>query len=840
VDYGHGPASISIEGDVSRGHQYVPRARHMLANLLARMRVGGLMQGMDHWVLDEADGSYAYAIVAGSVRKVVIVVGAVESDRGGGVRAVEAQVPDFFSGVVIGGTIPGETPRPPEVLRMSSFWPTAACAELHDLAGGVQQSARLAVEPYSAFDELRNQSTISPVRYTQYVKLKPTMYSGLMRNVVQFLMGFGRQTVDSVYDKAKPRIPTSTADQPPTKYQKDVQTNGLQIRFDWRWFRTHGITRATDGTLWLVEIGNGRGVLAFRLPMNPVTKDPRFREKLDRLGDDAGLYALDHLGGWPTGESMPTSAVASWKRAGLVLELAPSADLTPFYSNGPYTSQLGWAFSPDGREAHNTCNGWDGDMQNSQHFAVSITIGAFREVDPPRRAASLKQRFRSLVDKDGYRDRYPAVMAKIDRMGDSDCDSYLARDDPADALFDALDLLELDPCASGGAHLSLVSRSPLYYPGKYQRMIKFPHPELGYLLSHDMRSSGPVSDTRCDATMHVFFAQGQLRYVKYFRDPRPGPENVHTDDFEDCMYVGTWHSHDETGPRAISPQMYSNDFDERQEMAGSTRDTVRTSVDLGYWRVSVQDDLTYPPRAWLFREKRFMYTFQTKVVNGTAQTAAVTVPFYDRCAYYFTSVVSSTSTQEFGGAGFQYLADPWFCETWRNFGGWTHNSEHPDKCCICVDRTVRSPAPRYDPGGYNGGGGACADFSDNGPWCFVCDDADHMVYGIPPPPLPEFPSTFKGPDYHRITHLVNDSEFSPLLIEDAHFNSLNYERYWFIPSPDPDSFITQYLDVTHNAFGEGNALKYYFQPNEGPIKTLGGPFPPSYDGENITFIGVVP
>lgn len=848
MDYGLGPADIAIEGDVTRGHQYVPRARHMLSNLLERMRVGGLQQGIDHWVLDSDDGSYAYAIVAGSVRKVVIVVGPVESDEYGGVRGMYAQVPDFLSGVVIGGTIPKQAPPPPDVVKMSSFWPTPSCANLHNLLSSVQDIARLTVEPHQMFGELNNPFEQSPVKFSQYVRLKPTMYSGKMRAVVQFLMGFGRQLRTSIYDQAKPRIPQP--EPPPTRpgnedahltaYERDVKNNGLQIRYDWRWFRTHGITRGSDGTLWLVEIGSARGVVAFRLPMNPFTKDQRFREKLENLGDGAGLYVLDELGGWPTGEPMPSAAIDSWKRAGLVLDLASADDLQPFYSNGPYSSQLGWAFSMDGREAHNTCNGWDGDMQNSQHFAINLTIGAFHDVDPPLRSGALKAKFRGLVGQDGFRDRYPAVIAKIDRMENRDCDSFLHRTDPIDVLFNELDQLQLDPCASGDAHISLVSKSPLYDPAKYQRMIKFPHPELGYLLSHDMRSSGPVPETRCDATMHVFWAQGKLKYVKYFRDMRQSdPE--HTDDYEDCMYVGTWHSHDDIGPRSVAPQMYSDDFDDRIELAGGTRDVVTVGVDLGYCQIAAQDDITYPTRSWIFRVKRFESSIETKVVNGRTQTSAVTVPFYDRCAYYYTSVLSSENTQRSKVWRLDTLTDPWFCETWRNFGGWTSgHAEHPDHCCICQVRTVRSPAPRYNPRGYSGGAGDCADLTDSGPWCFLCDNADAMFYFIPPPPLPPFESETTQSDYHRITRLVNDTDFSPLMIEDAHFDSSHYQRWWFIPSPDPETNIWQYIDVTHNAFGEGEAMKYYFQPNEGPIKTIGGPFPPGYNGENITFIGVVP
>lgn len=213
MDYGIGPSDITIEGDFERGQQYVPRARHLLTNLLTRMRVGGLQQGMDHWALDSKDGSYCYAIVAGSVRKAVIVVGAVSSDAGGGVRSYLAQIPDFLSGAVVGGTIPKV--NPPAVERMTSFWPTQACADLHDMNPATQPSIRLAVEPYGPFADDLGYKGEAPLKYSQYVRLKPTMYSGLMRNVVQFLMGFGKQSSPSIYDKAKPKIHDPNPPVPP-------------------------------------------------------------------------------------------------------------------------------------------------------------------------------------------------------------------------------------------------------------------------------------------------------------------------------------------------------------------------------------------------------------------------------------------------------------------------------------------------------------------------------------------------------------------------------------------------------------------------------------------------
>lgn len=830
MDYDLGAANVAMEGDIERAQAYVPRAKQVLRNLLVRMKIGGLEVGMDHWVL--ADDAYCYAIVAGSVRKAVIVVGDVRSTDGVIEHGIAVQTPDFVSGVAIGGTIQvGQDNQK----RMSTFWPTALTETLHDLHGQAP-NARLAVEPFSAFSQELGFNGDAPVKYSQYVKLKPTMYSGMMRKVVQFLMGFGKQLSRSIYDTAPPKIKAGVV-AAPSKYEKDVRANGVQIRFDWRWFRTHGIVEAADGRLWLVEIGSTRGVIARPLPEHAVTRDPKFREKLEGLGDQAGLDALDLFGAWPTGEAFPGAAIESWIRAGVVVRLASQDDMQPFYSKSQYSSAMGWAFNEQGSEAHNTCNDIQNELQYSSHYAISLSVGSIVEVEPPNGAASLKNRFADLAQAEGFKDRFPAVMAKIDRLSQSQCNSYRFQTGPIDWLFDDLDALVLAPVAIGSANLSLVSRSPIYYPGTHQKMIKFPHPELGYLVSHDMRLAGPGGEPpgRCNATMHVFFAGNELKYVKYHRDIRPRPTVENTDDFEDCMYVGSWSSHEESSARVIPDMMYTSDFDDREEIPNSqTRDTRIHGRDMGYVRVYFSDNPFNLTQAFMNREKAFLREVNIVVVNGHFLSAVVTVPFNDRCAYYYSSVKGFSSRSTINVSSYVSLLDPWYCESWRNFGGWTSgHAVHPDDCCVCVARTVRSPAPRYAPS-------ACADFADSGQWCFTCDNIETMTYSITLPPPVVAPGTSEGSTGHRVTHLVNATEHSPLLIEEVDKTGLNYERYWFIPSPDPDSGLTQYLDVTHNAMGIGDAMRYYKEPNEGPILKIGGPFPPSLGDQNITFIGVVP
>ena len=840
-------SSISIEGDQAAGQIYVPRAQKLLRRLLERTQLGGVHVASDFVRLDDA--AYCYAIVANSVAKAVIVVEASRTQPQARLPLNEVpQVPDFYSGATLGGTIPVPPVTTPTTPRqLYSFWPTPDCARLFKLADGVQPSAKLVVEPADDFaGELSAPDNYFGGAFSQYVKLKPTMYSGLMRHVVQLLMGFGRQTGKSVYDAADPKIGTirGRTTKQATAYQTKVQSNGLQILYDWRWYRTHGVIAGEDGRLWLVEIGSTRGAIAMPLPMNPTSQLEAFREKLDTMGDTAGAYAVDALGGFPTGESFPADNLDSWIRAGRVVQLATRDQMDAFYQHGAFSSVLGWAFNEGGTEAHNTCVSYDDDgFQTAYHFAMPITIGKITPPDPDAGAGELKAKFASFQsDK-----RYTALMWKIDRLSRTQVREFTERGGALSFIWEDLDALVLAPQANGSGNLSVQEQGRLYKKGRLaQYDLKFPSPELGYLVSWDMQPGLPNATFhgRCDTTVHVFFVGNELKYVRFFSDLQTMPWNKSENDSDGCEVMGVFTYTTESGTKALPTMVYSNDYDDRDELTSNRSIRVLTGIDMGYSSVTAADDITFPPNAHLSRSKRFRVCTDTQSWSGEGLSSVMVVPFYDRSAYYYARLNSTQTYSRSKSCSYKQVSDPWSCSTWRNFPGytgdyvgdigqgyWKRLAQHPSGCGPVTARTVRAPGASY-------GGGNCADFADQGPWCFTCDNADAMLYNIPAPPPPASSNTTENGKYTVTSYLVNDSGLTPLRIAEKAKTGLNYMNPWFIMSPDPDTFITQYAEETCNAFGDSSVMRYYDEPNGG-VLTRGGPQPPGLDNNNTTFIGVV-
>lgn len=839
-----GIAGIAIEGDQLAGQQYVPRAKSLLRHLTERVELGGIQTASDFVRLD--DNAYVYGSVAMGIRRAVIVVDTPEqAPAKKPQRLVVPDVPDFYSGAVLNGYLPAPpVTTPPTPLTLQTFWPTTACARLFGLVQNPQNVTKLTVKPFASFGELAAPENSTRV-YSQYTKLKPTMYSGRMRQVVQLLMGYGRQAKESIYDKAEPKVgatPRERARKALSQYQSEVAANGLQIRYDWRFQRTHGITTAADGRLWLVEIGLTRGILAMPLDYHPVSQLPAFRDKLVQMGDEAGLFALDELGGFPTGETLPVSAIDSWVRAGRVLRLATYEQMAPFYNKGAFSSALGWAFSLTGNEAHNTCVTHDDDgFQTAYHYACRLLIGAMRTTTKPANGPALKARFSAQASDE----RYPAVMWKIDHLTDEQVGSWIRQQEPAAFLFDQLDAFQNTILASGSGGLYEQERGRLYKKGKEaQYDLKFPSPELGYLVSWDMQSEQAFHG-RCDTTVHVFFAGDQLKYVKFFNDQSTIPWSNNQDDSDGCELIGVFTRTTEAGIMALPTMVYSNDFDDRDEFPTARTVTITTGVSLGYSSITAVDDIVYPPAAHISRTKRFKVDIHTETTQGEGRSSAMVVPFYDRCAYYYAVAKSHSVHTVSTGSAYRYQADPWSAFTWRNFPGYTGNyagdinnghwvrlDQHPDGCGPVTARTVRAPGAVYD------GGGLCDDFADSGPWIGTCDNADARLYQIPEPPLPESTYVDNSRDVAITAYLVNDSSFSPSMSQNVVKDPGSAAYPWFTMSPDPESLATQYIDVCHNAFGPSNVMRYFDAPN-GNVLVRGGPVPPGLAGTNTTFIGAV-
>lgn len=846
----YGPVRLVTSGSAERVQAHVPRALKLLRQVQERARLGGLKVLQSQWALD--DDSYCYAIVAGGMATVHVVAGYPGTDEPEAVTPVA--VPDFVSGAVRNGHIVdvAATSGAPASKTLATFHPTQACAEAFDLAHGYQNLPRLAVEPFVAFSELRNQSQSGKPEFSQYTRLKPTMYSGTMRKVVQAVMGFGRQRREgkrevSLYDAY--RASASEAVAVPGKYAKDVAKDGLQVRYDWRFSRTHGVTRASDGRWWLVEISITQGVIAMPLPLHEATTTARFRDWIearrlprDRQHEHANdaevLTMLDEFGGFPTGEAFPVgSDMDAWVRAGRVVRLAAKEEVAEFYGHSPYSSAMGWAFNARGDETHNTAwtIGDDGFMRGV-HYAVTLQIGTTNKVKQADGVDALLARLERLRGKD--MPGFEAVMWKCRRVSAATVD--LALRAPTDeAAFSRVDLATATPLATGAAAVRRLGAGYLYNPAKVGNLIKFPEPEIGLLVSVDMRVADSPTQIgpRCDTTIHVFFDGDEFNWVRYCRDPRPAAERQE-DSTEECMFVGSWATVNWWGGPSIPAALYSNDFDDRTEPEGMDS-TTTVGRDLGYSMTAVSDDPTRPYLGEAFRVRRFLRRTTSVAMPGERVETGVCVPFGDREAYYY-AVWRHRAELRSEIHSFAGLRDPWTCMTWRNYPGytgrwagdiltghWVQLAMHPDNCGRVTARTVMSPSPEYKP--YQ-----CSDYADKGPWCFVCDDMDRAVFTVPEPPVPP-PKTEMVEVRDGAVWLRSTADFGPIktkVLSDG-------MGEWSLHSPlsDPTTSSDQYIEETHNVIGDASAMRFDKDINSGSA-FLGAARWADVKGP-LTFIGVL-
>lgn len=351
--------SIAIEGDQALGLSYLPEAQQLLSKLRMQMAPGGIATARAY--MDLPDGAYAYAISAMGIEAIRIVATSGASDQ---VVDAPQREPDFVSGVALKGKITQDVTGQFKVFQ--SFLPTNASALLHKLTPAVPQPIKRLVV------YLRDALNTSGKTVPQLPTLKPTLYSGSMKEIVQLLLGFGRQNRKSIYEIDKSSVATESV--APTEYEREVIANGLQVSYDYRFYRTHGVTWDTTGKPWLIEISQRNGVLIMPLPVHINTTLPKFRLKLEALGDQDGLRVLDRFGGFPTGKSFPDNADSA-VAAGTIFRLITVDQLQDFYRHTAYSSTMGWAFDAFGGEAHNTAFRYgDNGVQRGVHYCVTVAI----------------------------------------------------------------------------------------------------------------------------------------------------------------------------------------------------------------------------------------------------------------------------------------------------------------------------------------------------------------------------------------------------------------------------------------------------------------------------------
>jgi hypothetical protein len=786
------------------------------------------------------DGGYMHSVLVGEVLRVHVVRGLPSPP---GVSVSVEQIPDFGSGWITNGLITSSTVNNVVSSVIQEYTPTPLTTKRLKISSGRQKSARFAVLP----DRILRQDLNAPnprLQYSQYVRLRPSMYSGLMTKVVQAIMGYGRVTSPTAFKLASIAqgfVPPKG--EKPTDTEIQAFSTGVTVKYDNRFYRTHGVVKGADNKLWLCEIGT-RGVLLQLLTYFKNTDTAKFKKLFEdgKLSyDTEALQILEELGGLPNGETFPSGDnLAAAKRAGLVVEAATPAAVMPFYSLQTFSSAIGWAFNMKGTEAHNVGYGTNElGLYYSEHWQAQLTLGTLIAPTPRQvslaselRAALLgttaglsAQRLRYIWSKTPYISEFELI--KFVRSAASDANRVLKQ----------LDEYQVTRVTSAVATFTKVQSAVFYHPAKKNRPpIKFYEPLVSGLVTPDMRREGFQNYNGVpevlDAPMYVYFLGDNIKMVRYYWDRKVTVVSSIESDFEECMYVGSWSQVERSGAQSSLAGFYTPDHDYRRAYAAVEKTTRVTGTPAGNNGQTVQDDPSQPNRADISRTWWFLVNSVITQEENKVSRTAVIVPEGARSGILFAHAEITNAGFISNATEVKGLGDPWSYSAWRDFGGYYMPEEVRKACGRSKQRTVWET--RYVPG-------ACTDLVDQGSWKSKCNRLGEGSGGGPKP----IPGTYTI--LKDVGHLDVYADYPPqggpaerLVSQDAE----GVDGYfpwdiWFADSPGEFGDYQQCF-ATWNCLGDGDAFIAQKGPN-GRDGTLvrGKPYDSKFLTSYPTFIGVV-
>ena len=771
-----GTPLIKLEGDKAKALAQIPDAKALLAKTQSVATNAGVSTfGMTQ----RTDEGYLYALTANGVNRIIISANPQATDRVDEppLEVVTHNFPDMLSGVVFGGQLVGSA--------MYTFAPTAQCRKIFpEIPAGKSPNGRLAVRTWVGNEETGGDGL------SQYAGLKPSMYTGRMAKAVSAVMGLGRIDISKMTD---PRI--NKQDSELSKYLKDVKANGVQVRYDYKWHRTHGIHMGPDGRAWLIEIGVNRGVLARPLPAFPRSLMNGFIASAQLRGDEDLISVHEALKCIPSGEAFPNTKAGIDRllaRGDIIQLLAPAA-LAPFYSKSPYSTAMGWAFSESGVEAHNTAYGFDdtSETQTGYHYQINIQLSAVNN------------------------SRLPGT-----------------------------------PIGTGSANLIIQSKGAIWGKGKLGKFLPFkPHePLLPGLLSHDASPLNlDVAPPFCDTTVLVSFVGDDLKATKFYFNPDQDQYNSVDDQRYpgECILAGSWDITQTQGTRSFPRMMYTNDIDQRRTLQERTTLTRIVSKDLGYDPPYFSDFIEAPEYCAVARNRVFENTTTRTTTGGESINAVVVIPEHCRSSYYYAYGERTTDNLRSVNKQYYYVQDPNRAYGWRKFpqiaqppisqdcilNRFACGTTHTDRRIICLSYETDGSGPWVFGGGS---GNSCYEFADHGEWLTVCQPIEPLCSGVAPVRPATNGSFNDGAKSAALLSLVTPTQGGALEIPMTYAAFQSWER----PSPDPDTLEIQHIKSTYSTLGAEGLVYQTDLAGYGTQKTKGTTPVTIGASENVTFIGV--
>ena len=597
---------------------------------------------------------------------------------------VHAKIPMLFSGVI--STIFAPPDRPIKVKMTET---TIRRLRQYGEDSEIQIKSELMRFNCRLPDHLidfQGMSGLGPVM-TQYTRIRPGWWSGAMAEVAQIVGGYGSQDFENL-----PEDPTERAVMRlPERYRLQIERElprarlpaylGIapkdgRFRFNFRPYDTNGITFDGSGAPWLTKVSR-KGVYAMPLPVIPATTTQAFREYIEKVGDTEILWALDRFGGLPSGETFPSAegGIEAWERAGAIIKICDADD---FFDHDSMSTVCGWSFNTDGTEGFNTATGFDpgAGIPYCAGFKLRLSFGAAHSrgwvrakslesgIQQPEVDRYIAELLTALA-KNGDRER--AIKYKLYRVEPGQVVAR-ARNNGAQDV-DYWDNLVLPPIASHKGSCSRVSRGWIY-PTRLGAF-KVPEPVFEGCISHSVQElydvKIPEKYPQCDTIIFGYYIGDALKVIKYFSDDREVEKEVESN-LEDCMAVGTWTEKRYTSPPRIAGNLYTTDFDEREELAETYTLTTITGTDLGY---PSRPSMTFHAYFWrdatITRNRYSGRVTNVKRYIGKQKSVYCYVPFMMRDAAVYGSRERATEMRESEEARRIAFSDP------NTYRAWTYD-----------------------------------------------------------------------------------------------------------------------------------------------------------------------
>ena len=604
---GDGPVS---EGMVSEAVRFAETVRQMKEAAGLRQYTKGfdLSEGGQVYVVDLEHTRNVHIIPPRPVREVDFP--STELDMVG--------VPDELRiiGFVSGGAYTGVTERDEEGVeriienRVEPLPGGAAEARTAELFTPAEVARKVAVPQHSMFAVPGDE-----VSRSQLDAVQPGRYTGPMASVVQLLLGVGRMRPDdyerrflqaeelpelaledvTMLDSAGEVIREDEPDEVETiaRLGEDEEAK-LQIRYDYRWNRTHGIMwgrrdvteelvvqAEMDGMPpylvadperrhepFLVEMGQ-RGVLAMPLPRDEMSFFEEVRDQYRRVYPDLARHTPFHgrrkglfeaLGGFPTGGAFPEDPeeLERWVRAGVVVRVDDA--LEDFYEGAAFATSHGWAFADSGNRATNTCYKQVDGLRHGVCYIATVEIEQRDDIE-------LNPAADEFVDFFGIDD--PVDIFKAYRLT---TEQLLEIN-----TYEEFDEMEAKPDWEVSVTLTEIFSGPIENNTPtcarddpcigVGPQYKIWEPMLHQMLTFDFYGAAAErSVPPADGPIFSTFVEDVLEMLCFYSD-HSGAETRSIDTRQRCQYVGSWQNGSVTERSGLDGSFYSTTIDPR--VAGS-------------------------------------------------------------------------------------------------------------------------------------------------------------------------------------------------------------------------------------------------------------------------------